>query len=152
MLKKIIRSTAVLIMAAALSQAAFTAGLARNVPIFQKAFSGLISDSEGGLRWTNITDTDKYLYFSNGKAVISFRIYGKTGTTYTNGQVKLVKINGSTETTVATWSGLSGTGPDYEFYNDHVSVTSGTYKATLVIYAARYGLYEKIELSKTATY
>ena len=152
MLKIIIRSVIVLLLAAMLSSAVFASRFEGNSLCFTGEAATLLSESPGGLRWTNITHTFSSLSFENGKAVIDFIITGKTGTTYTNGQVKLVKINGSTETSVATWSGLSGTGPNYEFYNDHVSVTSGTYKVTLVIYAARYGLYEKIELSSTATY
>ena len=151
MLNKIIRTVAVLFLAATLSQGVFAAEILNTKNSKTQSLIG-ISGQENNLRWTNVLSTASSLDFENGKAKIYFRIVGKTGTTYTNGTAKLVKIVGGNETPVATWSGLSGNSTTYVFSSNSVSVTSGTYKATLVIYAARYGLYEKIELEVTATY
>ena len=152
MLKKIIRTVAVLFLAATLSQTVFSSEGVLALKCEDNGAPELSADPGSNLRWTNVNQTTSSLTFESGKANIDFRIFGKTGTTYTNGTAKLVKIVGGNETPVATWSGLSGTSKTYVFSSNSVSVTSGTYKATLVIYAARYGLYEKIELEVTATY
>ena len=151
MLKRIIITVAVLLMATTLSQAAFAA---EELVLYDSTFRTTVefSDTSNDLRWTNVSSVSSGLTFSSGKANISFRIFGKTGTTYTNGTVKLLKIVGGNETTVATWGGLSGTNKTFVFTDNTVSVTSGTYKTTLVIYAVRNGISEKIEADATATY
>ena len=151
MLKNIKLFVAVLIMAATLTHVAFAA----EKPYLNNGkneMSEESSDATNHLRWSNVSGVSSGLTFSSGKANISFRVFGKTGTTYTNGTVKLKKIVGSVETTVATWSGLSGSTKTFAFSDNTVSVTSGTYKATLVIYAVRNGVSEKIEAEATATY
>ncbi len=151
MLKNIKLFVAVLIMAATLTHVAFAAEWLDSKGNKTETSIG-ISDTENNLRWTNVLTVSSSLTFSSGKANIYFRVVGRTGTTYTNGTVKLKKIVGGVETTVATWSGLSGSSKTFVFSDNTVSVTSGTYKATLVIYAVRNGVSEKIEAEATATY
>ena len=152
MLKKIIRMVAVLFLAATLSQTVFSANGVLALTYAENGTPDLSSDSGINLRWTNVNSTSSSLTFENGKANIDFRIYGKSGTTYCCGVVKLVKIVGGNETTVMTWMGLIGNDKNFAFSNNSVSVTSGTYKAKLGIYAVRNGVSETIIIEATATY
>lgn len=105
------------------------------------------------IQWNNVSSARVTLVFTNtGKADISIRISGRAGTTFSNGTVKLEKINGNTTTTIATWRNLSSSSTTFTFNNDSVAVTSGTYKVSITIYAVRNGVSEKIETSKTSTY
>ena len=104
------------------------------------------------IQWSNVNTATVTLAFTNaGKADISIRINGKSGTTFSNGTVKLEKITGGSATPIATWTGLSSSSKTFTFNDSSVSVTSGTYKVSITIYAVRNGVSEKIEASKTAT-
>ncbi|MBR7032078.1 MAG: hypothetical protein IKI03_00415 [Clostridia bacterium] len=153
MLKRIILFVAVLILAATLSWVVFGSDV---IPVNGGSNGGTEDafpyEPGGNLRWTNVNSVISSLDFDNGKADIYFEVRGKSGTTFNLGAVKLKKISGGTETDIIAWYGLNGTSSTFTFSNNTVSVTHGTYKAMLVIYAIRNGVWEKIEAEVTSTY
>lgn len=102
-------------------------------------------------RYTNAHNVTVQLSKSNGKVVITIRVYGYTGTTFSSGEVALLKTSGSNTGLVKSWDRLYSNTATYVFTDNSTTATSGTYKVNFSIKALRNGVGETISGSDTLT-
>lgn len=101
--------------------------------------------------YTNVSDANIQLTKSNGKIVIVIRVTGKSGTTFSSGEIALLKTSGSNTGLVKSWDRLYSNTATYVFTDSSTTATSGTYKVNFSIKALRNGVGETISGSDTLT-
>ena len=111
------------------------------------AFANEVND-EPIYRWTNV----KKISWSNNvigsQLKVSATITGYSGTTYSNGSIK---VKNSSGTVIASTSGISSTLNSFTASITFTKPASGTYTATLTITATRGGVSETVTSSYTFT-
>lgn len=114
---------------------------------------GTASDDPGiEPRWQNTMATAAALDFDGSTIYISFSVTGYSGTTFSNGTVTLLKYSGDNVGVVKVWTGLSSNSNIFDFSDDSLTATSGTYRVHLSITATRNGVSETITAKKDRTY
>ena len=100
-------------------------------------------------RWNNVTSIEWSKQIVGSQLKFTIKITGKSGTTYSNGTMVL---KNSSNTQIASWSGISSTSSSFTI-NNYLSYipSSGTYTATLTITAKRNGTSETITSTYTFT-
>lgn len=101
--------------------------------------------------YNNVAGVSVNLSKSNGKVVITITVSGKSGTTFSSGEVALLKTSGSNTGLVKSWDRLYSNTATYVFTDSSTTATSGTYKVNFSIKALRNGVGETISGSDTLT-
>ena len=99
--------------------------------------------------YDNVSSVSIDLSKSNGKVVITIRVTGKTGTTFSNGSVRLLKTSGSNTGIVARWDRLSSSSSVFTFTDNSTTAESGSYQVNFSIKAVRNSVVESISTSDT---
>lgn len=99
--------------------------------------------------YDNVSGVSISLSKANGKIVISIKVTGKTGTTFSNGSVRLFKTSGSNTGLVARWDRLSSSSSVFTFTDNSMTAESGSYKVNFSIKAVKNGVVESISTSDT---
>ena len=114
--------------------------------------ASLESDAETiSPRWTNAGDLSITLKKVNGKIQIKIEVTGYTGTTFSSGEVALLKTSGTNTGLVKSWDRLYSNSRTFTFTDNSVTATSGTYKVNFSIKALRNGVGETISGTATLT-
>lgn len=99
-------------------------------------------------RWQHVTSVGLILNVESNPIYISVSVAGATGTTYSNGTVRLLRDG----VQIAKWTGLSATTPFFNFSNNSITRRSGSYELQFSIVATRNGVSETISSFKTNSY
>ena len=99
--------------------------------------------------YDNVSGVSISLSKANGKIVISIKVTGKTGTTFSNGSVRLFKTSGSNTGLVTRWDRLSSSSSVFTFTDNSMTAESGSYKVNFSIKAVKNGVVESISTSDT---
>lgn len=110
-------------------------------------------DDQIALCWENvISSTCKLSFTSAGKISAVINVFGKSGTKYKNGTIKIDRYTGSSWVNVQTWSNQSGSSSVFSFSSTTLTALSNTkYRLTIEITAYNGSSSEVISLSKTST-
>ena len=99
--------------------------------------------------YDNVNGVSIDLSKSNGKLVITIRVTGKSGTTFSNGSVRLFKTSGSDTGIITRWDRLSSSSSIFIFTDNSITATSDSYQVNFSIKAVRNGIVESISASDT---
>jgi len=99
-------------------------------------------------RWTNVTNVQFKHDVDGNNLILKVIISGSSGTTYSNGTLKLTKSNG---TLVHQWTGISSSYASFTIKKTITKPASGTYTLSLTITATRSGVSEVVSTSYTFT-
>lgn len=103
-------------------------------------------------RWSIVYNAEMTLNSNNSKMNIHIKVFAPAGTSYSNGKVVVTKTSGSDIGEVKTWSGLSSSGPNYEFNDNTLYYTRGRYNVKITITATRNGVSETVTCSENITF
>lgn len=82
--------------------------------------------------------------FGQPKLFISVTIGGYYSTTYTDGKIKLEKLNGADTVTVKEWTNLSSSGYLFKFTDESVIASPGKYRLSISVTTIKDGIREVV--------
>ena len=99
--------------------------------------------------YTNVQSVKVEVTKSSSKVVITIKVTGYSGTTFSNGSVRLLKTSGSNTGLVTRWDRLSSSSSVFTFTDNSTTAESGSYQVNFSIKAVKNGVVESISTSDT---